>query len=58
MDDDEIDDDINKQIPNEPVPSEVATEHQEAWRRVLDRLKPEVGEEASNWLRELAPHLC
>jgi chromosomal replication initiation ATPase DnaA len=57
MDDDEFDDEFDNPMPDDPVhSSDVSPEHQEAWRRVLDRLKPEIGEEASKWLRQLELH--
>jgi chromosomal replication initiation ATPase DnaA len=52
MNDDEFDD----QIPDEPEHGEIAPEHQDAWRRIVDRLKPEIGEEASSWLEKLELH--
>jgi chromosomal replication initiation ATPase DnaA len=53
MDDEDFDD----RIPDDlEYIGDVTPQHQETWRRVLDRLKPQIGEEASNWLRYLELH--
>jgi chromosomal replication initiation ATPase DnaA len=48
------DDEFEDRMPDDPVPvREDQPEHQDAWRRVLDRFKPEIAEDALNWLRQL-----
>jgi hypothetical protein len=51
-----LDDEFGEQMPDEPALSCAAEPaHQDAWRRVLDRLSPEIGQDVFTWLRDLHP---
>jgi chromosomal replication initiation ATPase DnaA len=48
------DEEFGDQMPNDPVfGGEAGAEHQAAWRRVLESLRLEVGNDVFNWLRRL-----
>jgi chromosomal replication initiation ATPase DnaA len=48
------DEEFGNQMPDDLVlGGEVGAEHEAAWRRVLERLRPEVGNDVFDWLRRL-----